>query len=53
MRARRSVPMGGGTLRSCWLELLDLPWIRAGVMVDVHREDEAPGDTEGAGDSPK
>lgn len=53
MRARRSVPMGGGTLRSCWLELLGFAWIRAGVTVDVQRGDDAPEDTEGTGDSPK
>ncbi|KAK6321937.1 hypothetical protein J4Q44_G00067290 [Coregonus suidteri] len=49
IRARRSVPMGGGTLRSCWLLLLGLAWIRAGVTMDVQRVDETPDDTEGTG----
>lgn len=52
IRANRSVPMGGGTLRSCWLELLGFACIRAGVTVDVQRGDDAPEDTEGTGDSP-
>lgn len=51
IRANRSVPMGGGTLRSCWLELLGFACIRAGVTVDVQRGDDAPEDTEGTGDS--
>lgn len=53
IRARRSVPMGGGTLRSCRLELLGLAWISAGVTVDVHKGEDAPDDTEGTGDSPE
>lgn len=52
MRARRSVPMGGGTLRSCWLEILGLACTSGATVVDAESGEEVPEEAEGAGDSP-
>ena len=51
IRASRSVPMGGGTLRSCCEELPCLGW-GGGFTEDAERAEDDTVDGGGTGDSP-